>query len=51
MAIKEKIQNATEYVAKFKGTMDATVIQNDAANIFADNYEDYMAIWRALQEG
>ena len=27
----------------------ACIFQNDAANIFADNYEEYIAIWCALQ--
>ena len=46
--MKEKITAAADYVAKFSGTMSAEEIRNDAANIFADNYEEYMTIWSAL---
>ena len=51
MSINEKIQNAKEYVAKLEGIQEVRSLQNDAANIFADNYEEYMAIWDALQNG
>lgn len=49
MDINEKIQKAKEYVAKLDGTMNAEQLRNDAANIFADNYEEYQAIWCALK--
>lgn len=51
MTIIEKIQKATEYVARLEGTQDAQSLRNDAANIFADSYEEYIAIWDALREG
>lgn len=51
MSINEKIQKAKEYVAKLEGIVIAEELRNDAANIFADSYEDYMAIWLALRKG
>ena len=50
MSINEKIQNAKELVAKLEGTKDATTIRNDAANIFAESFDEYMTIWDALQK-
>lgn len=49
MDINEKIQKAIDYVAKREGTHDAKELRNDAANIYADNYEDYLVIWEALE--
>lgn len=49
MDINEKIQKATDYVAKHSGSADPKGILNDAANIFADSYEEYQMIWDALQ--
>jgi hypothetical protein len=51
VSISEKIQNAMAYVKNWEGTVDERQLQNDAANIFADSYEDYMSIWTALQKG
>ena len=51
MDINEKIQNARELVAKLEGIKDATTIRNDAANIFAESFDEYMTIWDALQKG
>lgn len=54
MCIEEKIQKAKEYVAILGRNADAEVhmcIRNDAANIFADSYEDYMTIYEALRRG
>lgn len=48
MSINEKIQKAKAYVEKLQGIVDECQLLNDAANIFADNYEDYMDIWHAL---
>lgn len=48
MSINEKIQKAQEYVSKLKGTVSDEQLRNDAANIFADNFEEYQAIWDAL---
>ena len=50
MSINEKIQKAKEYVAKLEGTRDDKELRNDAANIFADSYKEYLTIWDALQE-
>ena len=51
MSIKDKIQKANDYVAKLEGIVSPEQLRNDAANIFADNYEEYMTIWDALQKG
>ena len=51
MSINEKIQQAKAYVAKLEGIQEAGSLRNDAANIFADNYEEYMTIWDALKKG
>ena len=48
MSINDKIQKATEYVEKLEGIVSQEQLLNDAANIFADNYEEYMDIWQAL---
>ena len=49
MSIKEKIEAAKAHVAKLEGIQESNDLQNDAANIFADSYEEYMAIWCELQ--
>jgi hypothetical protein len=52
--MEEKIQKAKEYVAIVGRNADWEVhmcIRNDAANIFADSYEEYMAIYEALRKG
>lgn len=48
--MENKINDARNYVinAIINGA-DATESQNDAANIFAANYDEYMAIWEALR--
>lgn len=51
MTIIEKIQKATEYVAKLEGIQEGTTLRNDAANLWAESFEEYCAIWDALREG
>ena len=51
VSINEKIQKANAYVLRLDGIVCAEQLRNDAANIFADSYEEYMAIWDALQKG
>jgi hypothetical protein len=51
MDINEKIQKAKDYVAKLEGIQEAVSLRNDAANIFADSYDDYQKIWIALGKG
>ena len=54
MSINEKILKAKEYVAFVGRNADAEqnmYIRNDAANIYADSYEEYMAIYEALKKG
>lgn len=49
MNINEKIRMAANMVAMYEDTRDFKELRNDAANIYADNYEEYMTIWNALQ--
>lgn len=51
MTIDEKITCAIKYVREHidESGKDVSEIKNDAANIFADNYEEYLAIWDALK--
>lgn len=49
MRINEKIQKARAYMEKLDGIVSSEQLLNDAANIFADNYEEYMAIWCELK--
>ena len=42
----EKINKAVEYV-KANGANDD--VKNDAANIFADSYDEYLKIWNAIE--
>jgi hypothetical protein len=54
MDINEKIQKAKEYVAIVGRNANEELhmfIRNRAANIFADSYEDYKAIYAALRKG
>ena len=51
MSIEEKIQQAKDLVAKLEGIKDVKTVRNDAANIFAESFDEYMTIWDALQEG
>lgn len=50
MNINDKIQKAKELVAKLEGIKDPVTNRNDAANIFAESFDEYMTIWDALQE-
>jgi hypothetical protein len=50
VSINEKIQQAKELVAKLEGIKDPVTNRNDAANIFAESFDEYMTIWDALQE-
>lgn len=47
MTIAEKISAARAYVEMVGATDEA---RNDAANIYASSYEDYLAIWNALEK-
>ena len=51
MSINDKIQKAKEYVAKLEGIQEPVSLRNDAANLYARSYEEYQAIWDALQKG
>lgn len=52
--MEEKILKAKEYVAfvgRNANEEQHMCIRNDAANIYADSYEEYMAIYEALRKG
>ena len=54
MEMEEKIQKAWQYVeiVGCNATEEQLMyIRNDAANIFADSFEEYMAIYEALRKG
>lgn len=54
MSMEEKIRKAKAYVTLLGRNADEEVhmcIRNDAANIFADDYEEYVAIYEALRRG
>lgn len=54
MDIKEKIQKAKDYVAIVGRTASAELlmyIRNDASNIFAGSFDEYMTIYDALKKG
>ena len=45
----EKIRSAVDYVAEHKDIDGLTMAKNDAANIFADSFDEYMLIWDAFE--
>ena len=45
----EKIRKALDYVAEHKDTDGLVMAKNDAANLFADSFDEYMMIWDAYQ--
>lgn len=54
--MKKKIEDARQFVLAHIGT-EATTGRvnnadtiNDAANIFADDYNEYLEIWKALED-
>ena len=55
--MKDKIRAAAEYVnacidagsESYTGTHNVDDYVNDAANIFAGSYDEYMTIWDALK--
>ena len=52
-ALEEKIRKAKEYLAFAGSIVDGEArksIRNDAANIYADSYEEYMSIYDALKD-
>lgn len=46
--MEDKIYNAVRYVQKNRGYGEIEEIKNDAANIFANSYEEYNEIWKHL---
>lgn len=49
MTIEEKIRRAENHVSIYSPVDGTKTAMNDAANIYADSYEEYMEIWDALQ--
>lgn len=49
MEMGEKIRKALDYVAEHKDIDGLTMARNDAANIFADTFDEYMMIWTAYE--
>ncbi len=47
--METKIHNAIAYVEAMHG-MTSKDIRNDAANIFAATFDEYMLIWDALDD-
>lgn len=46
-----KIIRAINYAKDhIRNGQDAEEARNDAANIYAANYDEYLAIWRAFEE-
>ena len=54
--MKKKIDDAKRYVLEHIGTeattgrIDTADTINDAANIYAADYSEYLEIWRALED-
>lgn len=49
MTMNDRINKAREYVAAAPAGCDVDERKNDAANIFADSYEQYNQIWDSLR--
>ena len=48
--MESKIASAIAYVRDHAGHgTDDTAIKNDAANIYASSYDEYMIIWEAIK--
>lgn len=48
MSFQEKIQAAIAYVDGNKRVDGLKMARNDAANLYASDYDEYCAIWLAL---
>lgn len=48
--MEKKINEAVRYYEQHKGCGDPKQIKNDAANIFAGNYEEYLTLWDHLEK-
>lgn len=46
--MEKNINAAIRYVEQHRGDGDPMEIKNDAANIYADSYEEYCTIWNHL---
>ena len=46
--MEKKINNAISYFLKYRHYGDSKAVMNDAANYFADSYEEYLTLWDHL---
>ena len=46
----KKIEDAIRYYEQHRSCGDPKEVKNDAANIFADSYEEYLALWDHLEK-
>lgn len=47
--MEKKIHNAIAYVVSMHGTASKAV-RNDAANIFASTFDEYMILWDVMDD-
>lgn len=48
--MEKKIHNAISIFMQWRHSMDDKAAKNDAANYFADSYEEYLILWNHLDE-
>ena len=46
----KKIEDAIRYYEQHRGCGDPKEVKNDAANIYADSYEEYLTLWDHLEK-
>lgn len=49
--MKKKIQNAISYYRRYRHFGDSNAVMKEAANYFADSYEEYILILDHLKRG
>ena len=48
--MEKKIHNAISFFLQRRHSKDDEVAKNDAANYFADTYDEYLILWNHLNE-
>ena len=48
--MEKKIHNAISYYLKYRHYGDSTKVKNDAANYFADSYDEYLILLEHLKK-
>lgn len=48
--MEKKINNAIRYYLMYRHYGNPTSVKNDAANYFADSYEEYLILWDHLKK-